>query len=312
MNFAFEPDTAAYLDRFSMQPARENQTLDDLRTDYRASLIADSISPDASVSSFDHMIAKTDGSSMRARLYRPDTASSNGPLLLYVHGGGFAVGDIESHDKLARLIAKTASIRVLTFDYGRAPENPFPTGRDDSVAAFTWATAQAANLGINSNQIAIGGESAGAAHAVAAAIFLKDSNIGKLAAIWVMSPALDATASGDSYSIYATGAGRTAAEFGYLWSLYCSDADARSRPDISPLFADLVGLAPLFIYPAEFDPARSDGEQFAEKAKKADVPVVKKTRLGLIHQYPEMTGVSAKSHEAVVDASFDLAAFFAR
>jgi acetyl esterase len=145
---------------------------------------------------------------------------------------------------------------------------------------------------------------------VAAALALRGSDA-SVAAVWVMAPALDATLSGSSYAEFAEGTGRTAAEFAYLWSLYVPDAAARASADVSPALADLAGCPPLFVYPAEFDPARSDGEDFAARAEAAGVAVVLRRRAGLIHQYPEITGVSAASRQAVEDAARELAAAFA-
>lgn len=306
-DFPIEPETSAYLAAFASQPPREDQSLDDLRDGYKAELIR---------------CAPTDGSSlalralrvpggageMDAKLYFPDDATESLPLLLYVHGGGFAVGDLESHDALARLICVHSGMAILTIDYRRAPEAPFPAARDDVLAAFRWVVVHAADIGVDSARIVLGGESAGAAHAMTAALALRADDIGPCA-VWVMSPALDATTSGESYTIFATGAGRTSAEFAYLWSLYAPDPASHADPAVSPGRDDPTGLPPLFIYTAEFDPARSDGEDFAQKAQAAGVTVVCRRRAGLIHQYPEITGISHASHRAVVDAAKELSSF---
>lgn len=302
-----EPETAAYLAAFASQPPRENQTIDELRAGYKADLIRSAGVPDPGVAWRPLRISSAVGE-MDARLYVPLDAGHGGPLLLYVHGGGFAVGDLESHDGLVRLISANSGVRVLTIDYRRAPEAPFPAARDDVLAAFRWAVANAASLDIDGARIVLGGESAGAAHAVAATLELRSDPVPAFA-VWVMSPALDATVSGETYRQFETGAGRTAAEFAYLWSLYAPDPARRADPEVSPSLADLTGAPPLFIYTAEFDPARSDGESFAEKANAAGVVVVHRRRAGLIHQYPEITGVSHASRQAVVDAAQELAAF---
>ncbi len=160
MSFEFEPDTAAYLVRSAAQPPRENQSLDDLRSSYRAALIAESASVEG-VTSEDFAIPGS-GGDMPGRLYRPKGAADVTGALLYVHGGGFAVGDLESHDKLARLIAASGGFRVVTFGYRRAPEHPFPAGRDDAVAAFRFLAGSDGPSGIDRHRIVLGGESAGA------------------------------------------------------------------------------------------------------------------------------------------------------
>ena len=306
--FAIDPETQAYLDEFARQPPRTEQALDDLRRSYRENLVAASVPPDPGVSVQPLKVTGADGT-LEGRLYVPADIAEGGPLLAYVHGGGFAVGDLESHDALIRLIARSAGLRVMALDYRRAPEHPFPAARDDVVAACTWARDHAHELHIDPSRIALGGESAGAAHAVAAAIALKGS--GLPAAVMILSPALDATLSGDSFRTYAQGTGRTADEFAFLWSLYVPATDAAARQAASPGLADPRGLPPLFVYPAQFDPARDDGEAFAQRAREAGVPVVLRQRAGLIHQSPEITGVSSASRQAVEDAARELAAHLA-
>jgi acetyl esterase len=133
-----EPETAAYLAQFAAMPPRENQTLDDLRDGYKAELIRCAPVVTAEISVQTLSIPGAAGA-MAARLYGPAAARTGGALLVYVHGGGFAVGDLESHDGLVRLIAAASGLRVLTLDYRRAPEAPFPAARDDVLAAVRWA-----------------------------------------------------------------------------------------------------------------------------------------------------------------------------
>jgi len=303
--FAIEPDTQAYLQEFARQAPRTQQSLQDLRDSYRSNLVAASAPFDPGVTVRPLAIDGATGPIM-GRLYSPDENDERGPLLIYVHGGGFAVGDLDSHDALMRLIAASAGMKVMAFEYRLAPENPFPAARDDVVAVYRWAVRESDPLGIDPSRIALGGESAGAAHATSAALRLTGPE--RPAAVWLMSPALDATLSGSSYLAFSTGTGRTADEFAYLWSLYVPDPALRATPDASPGLADPRGMPPLFIYTAEFDPARDDGESFAARAQQAGVAVVLRRREGLIHQYPEITGVSAGSRLAVVEAARELAA----
>jgi acetyl esterase len=302
----FDPEIAAYLDRAAAAPPREDLSLDDLRAGYRQSLIAESAAIDTPVETRDFSIEDEAGL-MAARLYVPDAAVSRSAALLYVHGGGFAVGGIDSHDPLMRLIASESALRVILFDYRLAPEHPFPAGRDDSIRAWEWLGARADDLDIDIARTAIGGESAGAAHAVAATLHLRDTGAILPAALWLMSPALDATTSGQSYADFASGTGRTADEFRYLWSLYAPNADDRATASVSPLLANPARLPPCYIYPAEFDPARDDGEAFAAKAKAAGVEVTLERRAGMIHQYPELTGVSQAARHFVAAGAQQLA-----
>jgi acetyl esterase len=241
-----------------------------------------------------------------ARLYTPEAARSRSPLLLYVHGGGFVAGDLDTHDNLIRMIAAEAGLRVMAVDYRRPPEHVYPAALDDAHAAYTFAVANADALDIDPRNIAIGGESAGGAHCVSLALRLRADGVAQPAALWLLVPALDASRSGNSYRDFATGAGRTADEFGFLWSLYLPTSELLSDRQASPLAADLAGLPPVLVFTAEFDPARDDGEAFVAKAKAAGITAVLKRCTGLIHQFPEIVGISAASRQAVIDAAGDL------
>jgi len=307
-SFDFEPETARFVESVANGPPTENLTIEQLRDGYRATVIANSVAPVASVTTRDERLETSEGF-VTLRLYTPDgIAGRVSGLLIYVHGGGFAVGDLESHDNLLRLICNEAETRVLAVDYRRAPENPFPAARDDVIACFEWAIANSDRLNIDKDRIALGGESAGGTHAVTAAIKLSAANPHVLKALWVFVPALDPTGAGESHTIFATGAGRTATEFAYLWSLYLPDESLRTSPEAGPAFADASVLPMTFIYTAEFDPARDDGENFAAKAMAAGTDVRLKRQAGLVHQFPEITGISPASRLAVVDAAKDLKA----
>lgn len=306
--FPFEPQTAAFVARVSAQPPTEGLTLEQLRAGYRQNVIGDSVPADPAVETIDDRVASP-GGDIPVRLYTPPAAvGATTALLLYVHGGGFAVGDLDSHDGLLRFVAQRLGHRVLALHYRRAPEHPYPAGRDDVMAVLAWARASGARLGIDPTRIAIGGESAGATHAAASAILARDEGLPPLRALWLLVPALDATCSADSYRAYATGAGRTATEFAYLWSLYVPAAEQRKQPGPSPLHAALGGLAPVFVYTAEFDPARGDGEAFVDRVRAAGGVAVAKRQTGLVHQFVEITGISSASRRAVEAAIDDLRA----
>ncbi len=303
MSHAFEPETAAFVQRQDAERASAtgDPTIEQLRHGYRASFVRTSVQPAVSVRTHDLSVAGPTGP-LDARLYEPALPRTRG-LLVYAHGGGFAVGDLESHDALARLIADASGTRVLTFHYRRAPEYPWPAARDDTAAVFRAAHDYAIAWGVDPRRIALGGESAGATHAVAATLLLRDTGGPLPHAVWVMVPALDASGAGESHRIFAEGAGRPAAEFQFLWSLYRPPTVAPDDPGISPLYADLRGLPPTRVFVAEFDPARSDGEDFVVRARAAGVDATVRREDGLIHQYPEITGVSPGSRQAVIRAA---------
>jgi len=298
-----EPQTADFVAEVARQPPTENLPLDVLRAVYSATVSANTSPPDVEVETRD-LIADGETGPLSVRLYTPVTLSNgNTPLIVYVHGGGFAVGDLDSHDNLVRMIAASANVRALALDYRRAPEHPFPAARNDVLAVFRWAAAHASELGIDATRIALAGESAGGTHAVAAALALRDDPSTAPAALMAFVPALDPTTSGPSYEAFSTGTGRTATEFRYLWSLYIPDDSVRADAATSPMAADPTGLPPTIVYTAEFDPARDDGEAFVAKAEAAGVDVTHRRVAGAVHQFPEITRLSPVSRAAVEEAS---------
>jgi acetyl esterase len=305
-NFDFEPETAEFVRSVEQGPPTEGLSLDQLREGYEATVLANSALVDVEVSSED-LAFVSEGQSIAARLYTPKQTADVGALLLYVHGGGFAVGSLVSHDRLMRLIAAEAGMKVLAIDYRRAPENPYPAALNDVMAAYHWAKSNASSLGIRPDRIALGGESAGATHALMACSRLSKTADPGPALLWVFVPALDPAGTGESHHLFATGAGRTATEFAYLWSLYLPDEDVKQSPEIVSSLTDPTGLPRSFFYTAEFDPARDDGENFAARAKAAGVDISLKRQHGLVHQFPEITGLSPASLAAVQEASKDLA-----
>jgi acetyl esterase len=305
--YGFEPATAAFIADLMAQPQPETPpTIDQIRAGYSANTIRTSVAPSERVLTED-LIVQGEVGLLEAKLYTPEAVADQVTgLLLYVHGGGFAAGDLDSHNGLASLIADTLGQRVLTVNYRRAPESKFPAGRNDVVATFRWLRGNADTLRVDPTRLAIGGESAGASHAITATLALRDAGDTLPKVLWVFVPATDAAGSGESHRVFATGAGRTADEFKFLWSLYTPEGLAPTDPGLSPLYADLSGLPQTFVYTAEFDPARSDGEDFAIQAGQAGVAMTLRREPGLVHQFPEITGISEASLAAVVRAVAEL------
>lgn len=312
-SFAFEPQTRAYIEAEAKRPPTAGLDIAQIRDGYVASLKRTSVAPDPRVTAQDVSIPGPVGA-IAARVYTPPGLGGRRTgLLLYIHGGGFAAGDLDSHDALARLIARRLHHRVMTIAYRRAPEAQYPAARDDAVAAFGYVVEHAGDLNVDPERIAIGGESAGGTHAFATTLALMTGGGAiKPRALWTFVPALDGANTTSTYTTFAQGAGRTADEFRFLWSLYAPKDLARTDPGLSPFYADPKLLPPTFIYTAEFDPVRDDGEVFAARAKAAGATVRVRRERGLIHQFPEITGVSTASRDAVVRATRDLRGVLAR
>jgi acetyl esterase len=209
---------------------------------------------------------KTDGG-IALRFYRP--AAGALPLLVYFHGGGWTIGDLDTHDVVCRHLANAAGCAVLSVDYRLGPEHRFPAAVDDCVAAVRWARAQAAALGIDARRIAVGGDSAGGNLAATTAIVERDAGT-PLAYQLLIYPATDMRAVAPSHKSNGQGYLLTADSVGYYRAQYMPDEASWSDWRASPLLApDLTRLPPALVLTAGFDPLRDEGREYADALSKA-------------------------------------------
>jgi len=237
------------------------------------------------------------------RLYKPVGASPAGlPLLVFLHGGGWVLGNLESHDAPCRLLADRARCAVLAVDYRLAPEHPFPAALDDCAVAFRWAVDHAEELGCDPARIAVGGESAGANLAAALAIAARDRGGAQPSFQFLVHPATDLTLEQPSIDTVAF-AGLTRSFLEKVIRMYADGRDL-ADPLLSPLRCqDLAGLPRAFVYTVEVDPLRDDGECYAIALAQADVEVTVRRLAGLPHGFMFLP-VSLSA----VDRAFDLLA----
>lgn len=205
------------------------------------------------------------------RLYRPASGDTL-PLLMYFHGGGFVIGNIETHDSLCRQLCHASGVAVLSVDYRLAPEHVFPAAADDCVAATRWAHANATQLDIDPSRIAVGGDSAGGQLAAVVALTLREDPAIRLTFQLLIYPCTDALMQGDSMTTNGTGYLLTREGMAYYYNHYLPDAAMRGDWRASPLRApDLSQLPPAFVLTAGFDPLRDDGKSYADALSKAGV-----------------------------------------
>lgn len=234
---------------------------------------------------------------LRARHYRPVGGGEGRPLVVYFHGGGWVVGDIETHDQSCRLIAKHADVHVLSVDYRLAPEHPFPAGVEDALASYLWTVEHAADLGADPRRIAVAGDSAGGNLAAVVSQLAKDSGEQMPYAQLLVYPGVDATRRYPSKDLFGDGFLLTKATMDWYLDTYAGSTD-RFDPRLSPLQAkDLTGLPPTVLTTAAFDPIRDEGEAYAEALRAAGVRVVHRRAAGLVHGYFGMTGIHRASLE---------------
>ena len=258
-----------------------------------------------SVSEFD--VPGGGGAPLRVRHYAPPGASPD--LLVYLHGGGFVVGDLDTHDEPCRLVCRHARAHVLAVAYRLAPEHPFPAGLEDARAALRWAQANARSLGADPARVSVGGDSAGGnLAAVASRLAAREGS--PPSAQLLVYPATDAAARYPSKSLFADGFFLSDEDCETAYGHYADGAGAgRDDPRVSPLRAeDLRGLAPALVVTAGFDVLRDEGEAYAEALRAAGVPVRLRRFPSLAHGFINMTGVSPAARRATAETARDFRA----
>ncbi len=239
---------------------------------------------------------------IRARHYAP-ALGEGAPLLVFLHGGGFVFGDLDTHDAPCRILCRHGGMHVLAVDYRLAPEHPFPAAVEDARAALRWAQAHAAELGADPSRIGIGGDSAGAnLSAVVAQIAGADGGPAPLCQLLVY-PAVDRIRPYRSLELFDEGFFLTGASIRWFHEQYVSGSGVlKGDPRIGPLHAaSFVGLPPALVVTAGFDPLRDEGEAYAAALSGAGVTAVVRRFESLVHGFFNMVGVSPTSRDAVIE-----------
>ncbi|GAB3308331.1 alpha/beta hydrolase fold domain-containing protein [Epidermidibacterium keratini] len=241
------------------------------------------------------------------RIYRPASGDA-GPTVLMLHGSGWVICNLDVADVPARRLAVDSGLTVVTVNYQKAPEHPYPVPLDDCYAALEWMVDSADSLGIDPQRIAVVGDSAGGNLAAAVALRARERREISLAAQALLYPALDARLEAPSYSLHSAN-GISRDDMAWFWAHYLGPEGDPDAAAISPLRAgDLSGLAPAFIATASHDVLRDEGEQYAELLREAGVPVEHREYAGMIHGFFWMDGVLDRAR----DLQLDLAAFLRR
>ncbi|QRN96930.1 alpha/beta hydrolase [Archangium violaceum] len=240
---------------------------------------------------------------LKARHYAPVDGAARRPMLVFLHGGGFVLGDLDTHDSACRLLCRHAGLHVLSIDYRLAPEHPFPAALEDVTAAFAWACAHAGELGADPARVAVGGDSAGGNLAAVVSQLAVRDGTPRPALQFLLYPAVDRTVDRESLEHFAEGFFLTRADVAW-YQMHYMGAFRSEGPDprLSPLVCrDLSGLPPALVVTAGFDPLRDEGEAYARALQAAGTPARLRRFDSLIHGFANMTGVSQACRDAVVE-----------
>ncbi len=238
------------------------------------------------------------------RSYTPvDPAGEPLPALVYFHGGGFVIGDLDTHDGLCRLLANASGCRVISVEYRLAPEHKFPAAVEDADAAASWVAEHSRELGIDPDRIAIGGDSAGASLAAVVCQLAKQRGGPRLALQLLLYPATESGVDTPSRVAFAEGYLLEKKSIEWFFQQYVEPGTDPIDPRLSPLLApDLAGLPPAHIHTAEFDPLVDEGKAYADKLAAAGVKVDYVCHPGMIHHFFCLAGAIPYARTAIANA----------
>jgi acetyl esterase len=224
------------------------------------------------------------GGDLPVRVYRKLGGPGQAPAIVYYHGGGWVVGDLDSHDGCCRVLADVSGCVVVSVDYRLAPEHRFPAAVDDAVAAFRWVQEHHREVGVLAGRVGVMGDSAGGNLAAVVAQRCRDED--PPVAQSLVYPATDAHLDSESHRLFAEGFFLTRQDMEWFRGHYLPEVATWDSPAASPLLADDVsGLAPALVVTAGFDPLRDEGAAYAERLEAAGVPCEYRCYDDLVHGF---------------------------
>lgn len=242
----------------------------------------------------DRVIAGPDGD-IAVRVYRPHGYSGVRPAVVFAHGGGFVLCDLNSHDGFCRAMSRFTDTVVVSVDYRLAPEHRAPAAAEDVFAAFCWVGDHADELGVDPSRVLVAGDSAGGNLAAVTALMCRDRGTPMPTGQVLIYPVIDPSSDVASYRSYASGYVNTAAAMQYFWREYLG-GDALPSPvwHAAPMrAASHEGLPPAVLVTAEFDVLYDEGVSYAQRLRSANVPVVHRDYPGLFHGFLTVMAFSA-------------------
>jgi acetyl esterase len=299
-----QPDTAALLQALAAQagPKLSAMPVLDARAAVRAlTQYCDLPGP---ANCFTRDLFTSGGSSVPVRLYAPN-AEATGPVIVFAHGGGFVLGDLEAYDAFCRYLCLRTGMRVLATDYRLAPESPFPAAFEDVTQTVSWVFSNPTALGAPVSAVALAGDSAGAALCACCAASLRGGPGNSLGALLLLYPVTDLSARAASYRLFGEGYLLEAADMEFFIRCYTPNASDRTDPRASPLLIkDLSGMPATTLLTCGLDVLRDEGRALAGRLAAAGVEIYFREALGQIHGLATLRG-AIPSARSVLDDVID-------
>jgi acetyl esterase len=260
----------------------------------QARLTTEYVGAGPAVATVENLMIATSAGEIPARRYAPEGAAG---LMLWIHGGGWVICDLDSHDAMCRMLANASGCEVYAIHYRRAPEDPFPAPLEDSWDALEWVSGRA-----DGRPLIVGGDSAGGNMAAVCALRARDRGGPELAEQVLVYPVTDCDLDTPSYRLHGSGTETflTTEDMAWFFDQYVPDVAARTNPEISPLRADdHSGLPPAIVITAEYDPLRDEGLSYVEALRAAGVPVSHHHYDDVVHAFFTLVNLLQRGDEAV-------------
>lgn len=247
-----------------------------------------------------------EGGSIHARIYTPKNTTGTHPLIVYYHGGGWVIADLNTYDASAKGLSEQTGAVVVSVHYRQGPEHKFPTAHNDAFSAYQWALQNAASLNADPKMVAVAGESAGGNLACNVSIMARDKGIQMPLRQILVYPVASNDMNSESYQKYASAKPLSKPMMEWFAKNYLGNMSKASDPRIALVNANLKGLPPTTIVAAEIDPLQTEGKMLADKLKSAGVDVNYKLYNGVTHEFFGMATLLQDAKDAQAFAASDL------
>jgi acetyl esterase/lipase len=253
-----------------------------------------------------------DGGTIHARIYTPKNGEGPYPMIVYYHGGGWVIADVNTYDPSAKALSEQTGAVVVSVHYRQGPEHQFPTAHNDAFAAYQWALQNASSLRVNPKMVAVAGESAGGNLACNVSIMARDKGITMPVRQLLVYPVASNDMNSASYREYAKAKPLNKPMMEWFAKNYLGDMRKAADPRIALIHADLKGLPPTTLIGAEIDPLQTEGKILADKLKEAGVEVNYMLYEGVTHEFFGMATVLEDAKKAQAYAASDLKKSFSK